>query len=120
MFHTINQPKLYLLIFLLTLVSFISPAFAAELRYTLEMPEPHTHYFEVTAELQGAKKKYIDFTMPVWAPGSYLVREFAKNVEGFTATDGKGKALRAEKIDKNTWRVYSNRASEVKVNYKVY
>ena len=120
MFHSINQPKFYLLIFLLSLASFISPAFAAELRYTLEMPEPHTHYFEVTAELQGARKKYIDFTMPVWAPGSYLVREFAKNVEGFTATDGKGKALRAEKIDKNTWRVYSNRASEVKVNYKVY
>ncbi|MBB6610064.1 M61 family metallopeptidase [Pontibacter sp. Tf4] len=84
------------------------------------MPEPHTHYFEVSATLEGARKKYIDFTMPVWAPGSYLVREFAKNVEGFNATDGAGKALRSEKIDKNTWRVYSNRASEVTVNYKVY
>ncbi|WP_255481060.1 M61 family metallopeptidase [Pontibacter sp. Tf4] len=93
---------------------------AAELKYKLEMPEPHTHYFEVSATLEGARKKYIDFTMPVWAPGSYLVREFAKNVEGFNATDGAGKALRSEKIDKNTWRVYSNRASEVTVNYKVY
>ncbi len=117
----ILQPtKLYLFILLLALSGFISPAFAAELRYTLSMPEPHTHYFEVTAELDGARKKHIDFTMPVWAPGSYLVREFAKNVEGFTATDGAGKTLRSEKIDKNTWRVYSNRASEVKVNYKVY
>ncbi|WP_235941962.1 M61 family metallopeptidase [Pontibacter fetidus] len=120
MFRTLNHPKLYLLILLLSSVSLVSPAFAANLRYTLEMPEPHTHYFQVSAEVEGAKKKYIDFTMPVWAPGSYLVREFAKNVEGFTATDGKGKTLRAEKIDKNTWRVYSNRASEVKVNYKVY
>jgi predicted metalloprotease with PDZ domain len=102
MFQTLNQPKFYLLILLLSLVSLVSPAFAADLRYTLEMPEPHTHYFQVSAELEGAKKKYIDFTMPVWAPGSYLVREFAKNVEGFTATDGKGKELRTEKIDKNT------------------
>ncbi|OKL41800.1 peptidase M61 [Pontibacter flavimaris] len=84
------------------------------------MPEPHTHYFEVEAELSGARKKYIDFTMPVWAPGSYLVREFAKNVESFEATDGTGKALRSEKIDKNTWRVYSNKASVVRAKYDVY
>ncbi|MBC5773221.1 M61 family metallopeptidase [Pontibacter sp. KCTC 32443] len=84
------------------------------------MPEPHTHYFKVTAELEGAKKKYIDFTMPVWAPGSYLIREFAKNVDSFVATDGSGKTLRSEKIDKNTWRVYSNRASKVQAKYNVY
>ncbi|AKD05793.1 peptidase M61 [Pontibacter korlensis] len=84
------------------------------------MPEPHTHYFEVEAELSGTRKKYIDFTMPVWAPGSYLVREFAKNVEDFKATDGSGKALRSEKIDKNTWRVYSNKANVVRASYDVY
>lgn len=95
-------------------------ALAAELRYTLSMPAPHTHYFEVEAELSGVKKNYIDFTLPVWAPGSYLVREFAKNVESFTATDKSGKALRSEKIDKNTWRVYSNKADVVRARYDVY
>ncbi|NEM97834.1 M61 family metallopeptidase [Pontibacter sp. BT327] len=84
------------------------------------MPEPHTHYFEVSISLDGARKNYIDFTMPVWAPGSYLVREFSKNVEGFAATDGSGNALRSEKIDKNTWRVHSKRAAAVRVKYKVY
>ncbi|WP_299708355.1 PDZ domain-containing protein [uncultured Pontibacter sp.] len=93
---------------------------AADLRYNLSMPEPHTHYFEVEVELTGARKPYIDYKMPVWAPGSYLVREFAKNVEGFSATDKSGKALRHEKIDKNTWRVYSNKADNVRVRYKVY
>ncbi|RAU82053.1 peptidase M61 [Pontibacter arcticus] len=84
------------------------------------MPEPHTHYFEVEAELSGARKKYIDFVMPVWAPGSYLVREFSKNVESVTATDKAGQTLRSEKINKNTWRVYSNRADLVRLKYKVY
>ncbi len=93
---------------------------AAEIKYTLSMPEPHTHYFEVEMEVQGARKKYIDFKMPVWAPGSYLVREFSKNVEGFEATDKSGKAVRAEKTSKNTWRVYSNKADLVRVKYKVY
>ncbi|MEJ8755469.1 PDZ domain-containing protein [Pontibacter sp. H259] len=120
MYRTLLHPKRFLFILLFFVVGMVSPALAAELRYTLEMPQPHTHYFEVTAELEGARKKYVDFTMPVWAPGSYLVREFAKNVEGFAATDGNGKALRSEKIDKNTWRVYSNRASKIKANYKVY
>lgn len=95
-------------------------ALAADLRYTLAMPAPHTHYFEVEVELTGAKKNYIDYKMPVWAPGSYLVREFAKNVEGFSASDKSGKAIRHEKIDKNTWRVYSNKADAVRVKYKVY
>ncbi|MHA6247987.1 M61 family metallopeptidase [Pontibacter sp. CAU 1760] len=109
----------------LLLLAFISvantaAALAAELRYTLSMPAPHTHYFEVEAELTGAKKNYVDFTLPVWAPGSYLVREFAKNIEDFKATDQSGKALRSEKIDKNTWRVYSNKANIVRASYDVY
>ncbi|WP_266205413.1 M61 family metallopeptidase [Pontibacter kalidii] len=115
-----NRFKLPLLIVLFLSLGNAAAALAAELRYTLSMPEPHTHYFEVEAELSGARNKYIDFTMPVWAPGSYLVREFAKNVESFEATDGNGKALRSEKIDKNTWRVYSNKARVVRAKYDVY
>ena len=115
-----KQFKLTLLLILMLCLVNGAAALAAELRYTLSMPEPHTHYFKVEAELTGGRKNYIDFTMPVWAPGSYLVREFAKNVEGFTATDKAGKALRAEKIDKNTWRVYSNKADVVRASYDVY
>ncbi|MBF8965110.1 M61 family metallopeptidase [Pontibacter sp. FD36] len=119
MFHP-KQPILYLFLsfcfFFLTTLSTL----AADLRYTLSMSEPHTHYFEVEVELSGARQNYIDYKMPVWAPGSYLVREFAKNVEGFHATDKSGKALRHEKVDKNTWRVYSNKAEAVRVRYKVY
>lgn len=115
-----NRFKLPFLLALFLCLGNAAAALAAEIRYTLSMPEPHTHYFEVEAELSGARKKYIDFTMPVWAPGSYLVREFAKNVEGFEAFDGAGKPLRSEKIDKNTWRVYSNRADVVRATYDVY
>ncbi|WP_237144587.1 M61 family metallopeptidase [Pontibacter pamirensis] len=115
-----NRFKLsFLLVAFITLGN-AAAALAADLRYTLSMPQPHTHYFEVEAELSGAKKKYVDFTLPVWAPGSYLVREFAKNVEGFEATDKSGKPLRSEKIDKNTWRVYSNKADVVRAKYNVY
>lgn len=81
--------------------------------------EPQAHYAEVEMNLSGVGKKYVDLKMPVWTPGSYLVREFAKSVEGFTASS-KGKALRFEKITKNTWRVYADNTQDVKVNYRVY
>ncbi|MCH8289067.1 MAG: peptidase M61, partial [Candidatus Marinimicrobia bacterium] len=84
------------------------------------MPEPWTHYFHVTQTISGERKKSIDFVMPVWAPGSYLIREFSKNVEGFSAHSNKSDNLKWEKIDKNTWRVYSDRANVVTISYRVY
>ncbi|RZK16121.1 MAG: hypothetical protein EOO56_20765, partial [Hymenobacter sp.] len=92
---------------------------AASLRYTLAMPAPQTHYFEVKMELRGFDKDYTDVKMPVWAPGSYLVREFARHVERLQATAG-GQPLAVEKIDKNTWRVRHPRQSSFQVSYGVY
>ena len=95
------------------------------INYTLSMPEPWTHYFEVKMVVDNIKaideiKKndYVDLKMAVWTPGSYLIREYAKNVEGFEATDG-NKALKFEKINKNTWRIYGKN-DKIEVKYKVY
>ncbi|GGK70380.1 peptidase M61 [Rufibacter glacialis] len=82
------------------------------------MPEPHTHYFEVEMRLEGFRGKNLEVTMPVWAPGSYLIREFPKNVEAFQAHVGKNR-VKAEKTDKNTWRVATG-GKDVTVTYKVY
>ena len=103
----------------LLLSQFGSALAAPSLRYTLAMPAPQTHYFEVEMALSGFGKQYTDVKMPVWAPGSYLVREFAKNVEGFEAKAGTA-ALRTEKVDKNTWRVFHPRAKDFAVRYRVY
>jgi len=91
-----------------------------QLEYFLSMSKPYTHYFEVTTKVTGLQKDYIDFLMPVWAPGSYLVRDFPKNVEFFHAYNGNGDELKFEKINKYTWRVYSNNSGEVKIKYDVY
>ncbi|UOQ81995.1 MULTISPECIES: M61 family metallopeptidase [Hymenobacter] len=116
-----SRTRLLLAAALVALLSQFNLASAASptLRYVLSMPAPQTHYFEVETTLNGFNKAYTDLKMPVWAPGSYLVREFAKNVEGFQATSGSEK-LRTEKISKNTWRVYHAKGKEVKVNYRVY
>jgi len=94
--------------------------FSQSVTYTLSMPEPWTHYFHVTQTIKGERKKSIDFVMPVWIPGSYKIRDYAKNVEGFTAHSNKSEKLKWEKLDKNSWRVYSEKAKEVTISYRVY
>ncbi len=58
--------------------------------------------------------------MPVWTPGSYLVREFARHVQDFTATTATGQPLKWEKINKNTWRITTNGARDWQASYRVY
>ena len=58
--------------------------------------------------------------MPVWTPGSYLVREFARHVQDFTVIDAAGQPLRWEKINKNSWRVMTNGSPDWRATYGVY
>lgn len=105
------------LILLLFSLLFSFTLIAQNITYKLSMPEPHTHYFEVEMSVNGYEKETIDFQLPVWAPGSYLVREFSKSVEDFHAFD-RGKEVKFDLIDKNTWRVPNT--GNTTITYKVY
>ena len=87
--------------------------------YKVSFPEAQAHYTEVEMNITGLDQKFIDLKMPVWTPGSYLVREFSKNVESFSAAAG-GQLISSEKIRKNTWRVNTEGKTTVTVKYKVY
>ncbi len=108
---------------LLILLSFMqSTANAADdikIAYTVTFPEAQAHYADVEMDITGIKQSTIDIKMPVWTPGSYLVREFAKNVESFSALSN-GKALASPKITKNCWQINVAGLSAVTVKYRVY
>ena len=86
--------------------------------YKLSFPEAQAHYVNVEMEI-GSGKAEVAVKMPVWAPGSYLVREFARHVEGFDANSSAG-ALSFAKTDKNTWVIKNPSKGAIKVKYKVY
>ena len=90
------------------------------IRYTLRFPAPHTHYVEVSAAVPTGGRPDVELMMAVWTPGSYLVREFSRHVEGVTAVGTGGRALAVEKSDKNRWRVTTGGADTVTVSYRVY
>lgn len=92
--------------------------------YRLRFPAPHTHYVEVEAELPAVPAKgaghAMDLFMAVWTPGSYLVREYSRHVEGLEATTLDGAPLAVNKMRKNRWRVDLAGAARVVVRYRVY
>lgn len=84
------------------------------------MPKPQNHYFEVEMHLTDFEGDYIDIQMPTWAPGSYLVREFARHVNLVKAKDSNDKLLNVYKRNKNTWRIEKGDSKAVTINYEVY
>jgi predicted metalloprotease with PDZ domain len=95
-------------------------ATVAPIRYTLSFPAPHTHYVEVAAVVPTSGRADVELLMAVWTPGSYLVREYERNVEGVTASSPDGRALPIVKSDKNRWRITTGGAASVNVRYRVY
>jgi predicted metalloprotease with PDZ domain len=83
-------------------------------RYTLRFPEPHTHYMEVEALFPCPAPSFEVF-LPVWTPGSYLVREYARHIESVRAA---GKPVR--KTGKNRWLIEASDAGAVELRYRVY
>ena len=117
--------RLHVLILALSVVPYAVPAAAqttaAEpIRYTLSFPAPETHYLEVSAAVPTGRQPQVELMMAVWTPGSYMVREYARQVEGVTAAGPDGRALAVEKSDKNRWRVTTGGAPSVTVKYRVY
>jgi predicted metalloprotease with PDZ domain len=89
------------------------------MRYRVSMPRPHSHLFEVEMEVDRPGPAPV-LAMPVWTPGSYLVREFGRHLEGIEADDGAGRRLAVARLDKHRFRVDAGGAERVRVRWKVY
>lgn len=94
---------------------------APTIHYQVAMPEPQSHLFEVTLLVENWQEPVLNLKMPVWTPGSYLVREYAKNLQDFTAemTD-KLQSLPVCKIAKNHWQIATANTSKITVRYRVF
>jgi predicted metalloprotease with PDZ domain len=90
------------------------------IRYTVSFPDRDTHYANVLAEVPTEKRPSVELMMAVWTPGSYLVREYARHVEGMTVKASNGRALVWEKSTKNRWKVATEGESKLFVQYRVY
>src|ERR1700742_1190815 len=87
--------------------------------YVLRIAEPEARRLEVELHVQPRGEKTLEFRLPVWTPGSYLIREHQRHVDGVAATSD-GKPLRVEKADKHTGRDETKGAGRVKHSYRLH
>jgi predicted metalloprotease with PDZ domain len=92
---------------------------AEPVRYRVTILAPHRHEVEVEATFPTIRGRRFELHLPVWTPGSYLVRDFARHVSDVRARDASGRALVAAKVAKSTWRVEGARGA-LRVSYRVY
>ncbi|CAN5592445.1 PDZ domain-containing protein [soil metagenome] len=100
-----------------------SPAMAQDtnIGYKVSMRMPWTHLLEVEMRLRPNRMpSTTELKMAVWTPGSYLIREYARHVQDFTVKDTDGRALKWEKVNKNTWKIDSKGVKEIVATYRVY
>ena len=73
------------------------------LRYRVEALNHRAHLFAITLEIDrpAARQK---LALPVWIPGSYLVREFSQHLQSLQASQG-GAPLPVKQLDKHRWQV---------------
>jgi predicted metalloprotease with PDZ domain len=87
-------------------------------RYRIELADIAAHRYRVTLTLPSPAAEQL-LSLPVWIPGSYLVREFAKHLSGLKATQG-GRELAVEQLDKASWRVRCAGRAALTLSYEVY
>jgi predicted metalloprotease with PDZ domain len=91
-----------------------------QVRHKVSLTDPQAHLITVsttfTAEPGQSLPEPLEVAMPVWTPGSYLVREYARCVEGARASS----SAEVRKIRKNAWHITHGGAAEVTFSYELY
>ncbi|HWS90912.1 MAG TPA: hypothetical protein VN282_28335 [Pyrinomonadaceae bacterium] len=101
---------------------------AYRITYTLSMPDPASHLFDVQVDVQNASGAgHVDLQMPRWSPGRYAVFDFAKNVQEAryspycrTAVKCERVSYPAERLDTQTWRGATQESGGLTFTYKVF
>ncbi len=88
------------------------------LLYTVDASDLHAHLYRVTLTIPAPAAAQT-VSLPVWIPGSYLVREFAKNLQQLSARQGRRKPAITQ-IDKCTWQIACRAGEALTLQYEVY
>jgi predicted metalloprotease with PDZ domain len=104
-----------------------SPAFGCPqaddlppVEYRIRPANPGAHLFEVSCTVVDPDPQGQMFSLPAWIPGSYMIREFSRNIVSLTAL-ADGEPCSIEKLDKHTWRAAVRPGTRtLSLHYEVY
>ncbi len=95
-----------------------SSALPAGVHYRVEPADLHAHLFRVTLTI-ARPAAVQQVSLPVWIPGSYLVREFSKNLQKLNARQGTRGAT-VQQLDKCSWQINADPLAPLTLSYEVY
>ena len=94
---------------------------AINIKYELSFADKANHIAEVSIQTKIAKsKKELVFFMPSWSPGSYLMREYGRNVRRIYAASADNSPLPVQQVDKNRWIVQVGDLTDISLTYEVF
>ena len=86
--------------------------------YDVAVLHPHSHLFAVTLRVAQPAPEQV-LSLPVWIPGSYMVREFSQHLQGLHAEQG-GQACAVRQLNKHQWQVRCDPTQPLVVQHEVY
>lgn len=96
------------------------PSAVPVVEYRIRPSNPGAHLFAVSCTVRAPDPGGQVFRLPAWIPGSYMIRDFARNIVTLRA-ECAGRACEVEKLDKHSWRVEPTPAGEaLTLHYEVY
>ena len=95
-------------------------------RYIVEITDPKTHIVKVKIEFDRDNRNQFELFLPSWSPGSYLMREYSRNIRTFKALSANGEYLNFIQKTKGIWLVdiehsdLKKNCEKVMIEYEVY
>ena len=107
--------------FLAVVLAATAQAQTGPVSYTVTLDkQPTSHFLYISLTVNSAGAQSIDVAMPAWSPGAYGIHNAWRNVQEFSASDETGTALKFDKTDKQTWRIYRASGRIITARYKLY
>jgi predicted metalloprotease with PDZ domain len=97
-----------------------------KVHYLVEIDKPEHHHVKVTLKIENVTGGKIKVFLPSWSPGSYLMREYARHVRWFQASQGNGEILFHTQLAKGVWEIdwsksdLKTKQNSLQVSYDVY
>ena len=90
----------------------------AFVEYHVSLDQANANLFNVTCKISDPKARTLNLSLPAWIPGSYLIRDFAKNIVHISAA-ANSVDIPLTKIDKDSWSLKTTK-NPIEVNYQIY
>lgn len=86
--------------------------------YRVSFPEASAHLIDVTLTITDPAAAGQKLQLPNWIPGSYMIRDFSKNIVSLSATSN-GRSVALTKLDKSSWQAEAQ-LDQLSIAYRVY